>query len=165
MLKLGQIPSLQNLNQNWLGCIFVQHIGWNPICRVLKESVRIFVSVPPRIVDSLSSSDMVQTEGSNVTLECVASGSPQPAVVWRREDSREIEINKNTTGGWWWWWWWSDSHCHSIRWIYPTLRQCLVCSLAATQKIKINIAKSVTSCDPVKPERERRCWGKFCVMK
>ena len=49
---------------------------------------------------------MVQTEGSNVTLECVASGSPQPAVVWRREDGREIEINKNTTGerGWWWWW-------------------------------------------------------------
>ena len=45
---------------------------------------------------------MVQTEGSNVTLECVASGSPQPAVVWRREDGREIEINKNTTGGWWW---------------------------------------------------------------
>ena len=62
------------------------------------ESVRIFVSVPPRIVDSLSSSDMVQTEGSNVTLECVASGSPQPAVVWKREDGREIEINKNTTG-------------------------------------------------------------------
>ena len=49
---------------------------------------------------------MVQTEGSNVTLECLASGSPQPAVVWRREDGREIEINKNTTGGWWWWWWW-----------------------------------------------------------
>ena len=44
---------------------------------------------------------MVQTEGSNVTLECLASGSPQPAVVWRREDGREIEINKNTTGGWW----------------------------------------------------------------
>ena len=48
---------------------------------------------------------MVQTEGSNVTLECVASGSPQPAVVWKREDGREIEINKNTTGGWWWRWW------------------------------------------------------------
>ena len=59
---------------------------------------------------------MVQTEGSNLTLECVASGSPQPAVVWRREDGREIEINKNTTGrmlvgvvgvvG--------VSHCHSV---------------------------------------------------
>ena len=41
---------------------------------------------------------MVQTEGSNVTLECVASGSPEPDVVWRREDSREITIDKNTTG-------------------------------------------------------------------
>ena len=57
-----------------------------------------FVSVPPRIVDSLSSSDMVQTEGSNVSLECLASGSPQPHMVWRREDAREITIDKNTTG-------------------------------------------------------------------
>ena len=56
------------------------------------------ISVPPRIVDSLSSSDMVQTEGSNVTLECVASGSPEPEVVWRREDAREITIDENTTG-------------------------------------------------------------------
>ena len=54
--------------------------------------------MPPRIVDSLSSSDMVQTEGSNVTLECVASGSPEPEVVWRREDARQITIDKNTTG-------------------------------------------------------------------
>jgi len=57
----------------------------------------LHVVVPPRIVDSLSSSDMVQTEGSNVTLECVASGSPEPDVIWRREDSREISIDKNTT--------------------------------------------------------------------
>ena len=54
--------------------------------------------MPPRIVDSLSSSDMVQTEGSNVTLECVASGSPQPEVVWRREDSRPLTIDRNNTG-------------------------------------------------------------------
>ena len=86
-----------------------QHKDLRCLVKSAKEesvSERIFVSVPPRIVDSLSSSDMVQTEGSNVTLECVASGSPQPAVVWRREDGREIEINKNTTGemGWWWWW-------------------------------------------------------------
>jgi len=57
----------------------------------------LHVVVPPRIVDSLSSSDMVQTEGSNVTLECVASGSPEPEVVWRREDARQIRIAKNTT--------------------------------------------------------------------
>ena len=58
----------------------------------------LVISVPPKIVDSLSSSDMVQTEGSNVTLECVASGSPEPEVVWRREDAREITIDKNNTG-------------------------------------------------------------------
>lgn len=49
-------------------------------------------------MDSLSSSDMVQTEGSNVTLECLASGSPEPEVVWRREDAREITVDKNNTG-------------------------------------------------------------------
>ena len=54
--------------------------------------------MPPKIVDSLSSSDMVQTEGSNVTLECATQGSPEPEVVWRREDAREITIDKNTTG-------------------------------------------------------------------
>ena len=43
---------------------------------------------------------MVQTEGSNVTLECVASGSPEPEVVWRREDAREITVDKNNTGEW-----------------------------------------------------------------
>ena len=54
--------------------------------------------MPPKIVDGLSSSDMVQTEGSNVTLECATQGSPEPEVVWRREDAREITIDKNTTG-------------------------------------------------------------------
>ena len=58
------------------------------------------IPVPPKIVDSLSSSDMVQTEGSNVTLECLASGSPEPEVVWRREDAREITVDKNNTGEW-----------------------------------------------------------------
>jgi len=57
----------------------------------------LHVVVPPKIVDSLSSSDMVQTEGSNVTLECATQGSPEPEVVWRREDAREITIDKNTT--------------------------------------------------------------------
>lgn len=65
--------------------------------RAMTRLGNLHVVVPPRIVDSLSSSDMVQTEGSNVTLECVASGSPEPEVVWRREDAREITIDKNTT--------------------------------------------------------------------
>ena len=74
---------------------------WTILTEILfaeHESCHWIYSVPPRIVDSLSSSDMVQTEGSNVSLECLASGSPQPHMVWRREDAREITIDKNTTG-------------------------------------------------------------------
>ena len=53
-----------------------------------------FVSVPPRIEDSLTSSDKVKTEGSNVTLECSAHGSPKPTVTWKREDGMNISIDK-----------------------------------------------------------------------
>ena len=35
-----------------------------------------------------------------MTLECLASGSPEPEVVWRREDAREITVDKNNTGEW-----------------------------------------------------------------
>jgi hypothetical protein len=42
----------------------------------------------------------VRTEGSNVTLECTARGSPNPTVIWKREDGLNINIDKarNMTG-------------------------------------------------------------------
>ena len=48
----------------------------------------------------MSSGDKVRTEGSNVTLECAAHGSPKPTVTWKREDRQDITIdrNKNITG-------------------------------------------------------------------
>ena len=48
----------------------------------------------------MSSGDKVRTEGSNVTLECAAHGSPKPTVTWKREDRLDITIdrNKNITG-------------------------------------------------------------------
>ena len=59
-----------------------------------------FILVPPRIEDSMSSGDKVRTEGSNVTLECAAHGSPKPTVNWKREDRLDITIDrsKNITG-------------------------------------------------------------------
>ena len=52
------------------------------------------VAVPPRIEDSQSSSDKVRTEGSDVTLECHATGSPTPIVTWKRENGESINIDK-----------------------------------------------------------------------
>ncbi|CAB3373947.1 Hypothetical predicted protein [Cloeon dipterum] len=49
--------------------------------------------VPPDILDYPTSSDMVVREGSNVTLKCAASGSPQPIIQWRREDGGMIPVS------------------------------------------------------------------------
>ncbi|XP_026670304.1 lachesin-like isoform X2 [Ceratina calcarata] len=43
------------------------------------------VVVPPDILDDSTSTDMVVREGSNVTLRCAATGTPEPTVTWRRE--------------------------------------------------------------------------------
>lgn len=54
--------------------------------------------VPPNIEDALTSTDVVVREGSNVTLKCRASGSPEPSVKWKRDDNSKITIDRNTSG-------------------------------------------------------------------
>ena len=54
-----------------------------------------FFEVPPSIDDSLSSSDVIVREGSNVTLKCRAHGSPQPTIKWKRDDNTKINVNKS----------------------------------------------------------------------
>ncbi|VVC45395.1 Immunoglobulin subtype,Immunoglobulin-like domain,Immunoglobulin-like fold,Immunoglobulin subtype [Cinara cedri] len=51
------------------------------------------VVVPPDILDYPTSSDMVVHEGSNVTLQCAATGYPNPTITWRREDTKNIVIS------------------------------------------------------------------------
>lgn len=48
--------------------------------------------VPPAIIESSTSNDMVVREGTNVTLVCKAKGYPEPYVMWRREDGDEMSI-------------------------------------------------------------------------
>ncbi|XP_024085991.1 lachesin-like [Cimex lectularius] len=50
------------------------------------------VVVPPDILDSGTSTDMVVREGSNVSFRCAASGSPAPSIVWRREGGEPIPL-------------------------------------------------------------------------
>lgn len=49
-------------------------------------------AVPPAIVESVTSNDMVVREGQNVTLTCKATGYPEPYVMWRREDGQEMAV-------------------------------------------------------------------------
>ncbi|KAL9707704.1 hypothetical protein quinque_011222 [Culex quinquefasciatus] len=58
--------------------------------------------VPPAIVESMTSNDMVVREGTNVSLTCKAKGFPEPYVMWRREDGDEMAIggeNVNVVDG------------------------------------------------------------------
>lgn len=52
------------------------------------------VVVPPDIIVEESSSDVVVTEGSNVTLKCKAKGYPPPTIKWKREDRQNIPLHR-----------------------------------------------------------------------
>ncbi|CRK94267.1 CLUMA_CG007782, isoform A [Clunio marinus] len=71
--------------------------GWY-MCQVNTDPMRsrkgyLQVVVPPVIVESMTSNDMVVREGTNVTLTCKAKGFPEPYVMWRREDGDEMSIS------------------------------------------------------------------------
>jgi hypothetical protein len=55
-------------------------------------------AVPPDILDYPTSTDMVVREGTNVTLRCAATGSPQPTVTWRREGGEGIPLGSGQEG-------------------------------------------------------------------
>ncbi|XP_029728478.1 lachesin isoform X2 [Aedes albopictus] len=74
--------------------------GWY-MCQVNTDPMRnqigfLNVVVPPNILDYPTSTDMVVREGSNVTLKCAASGSPQPIIIWRREGNEPISSDASS---------------------------------------------------------------------
>ncbi|XP_035220289.1 lachesin-like [Stegodyphus dumicola] len=48
------------------------------------------VVVPPDIIDTESSSDVLSREGADVTMVCRAKGYPAPTLTWRREDHQPV---------------------------------------------------------------------------
>ncbi|KOC63980.1 Lachesin [Habropoda laboriosa] len=71
--------------------------GWY-MCQVntdpmISQQGYLQVVVPPSILTKETSTDMVVREGSNVTLTCKASGYPEPYIMWRREDGKNINYN------------------------------------------------------------------------
>lgn len=53
------------------------------------------VVIPPDIMDDESADGMVTHEGGNIRLRCVATGSPKPTVIWKREDGRNIILRED----------------------------------------------------------------------
>ncbi|KAG6444206.1 hypothetical protein O3G_MSEX003240 [Manduca sexta] len=67
---------------------------------MITQTHHLHVSVPPDIVNSSSSGEVIIREGENVSLHCSASGTPPPTITWRREDSALMKIGKQTVGKW-----------------------------------------------------------------
>ncbi|XP_055890403.1 opioid-binding protein/cell adhesion molecule homolog isoform X3 [Biomphalaria glabrata] len=51
------------------------------------KTINLIVQVPSKILDHLSSTDVVVREGETVTLVCNVTGTPQPTVTWYRLSS------------------------------------------------------------------------------
>ncbi|XP_066259231.1 neurotrimin-like [Euwallacea similis] len=73
--------------------------GWY-MCQINTDPMKsqvgyLNVVVPPDILDYPTSTDMVVSEGSNVSLQCAATGSPQPLITWRREGGELLSTGQD----------------------------------------------------------------------
>lgn len=73
--------------QNFFNILLIQN--------VIKS---FFFVVPPNIDDNETSSDLTVEEGANVTLNCKATGSPEPSIKWKRDDNTKIKLKNGTYG-------------------------------------------------------------------
>ncbi|XP_044258591.1 lachesin-like [Tribolium madens] len=68
--------------------------GWY-MCQINTDPMKsqicyLDVVVSPDILDLPTSADIVVDEGADVSLRCVAKGSPEPSILWKREDGQLI---------------------------------------------------------------------------
>jgi len=83
------ITNVQEVDRGWYMC----QLNTDPM---RSQKGYIEVQVPPSIVDTRSSTDLVVREKEKVNLTCEARGYPQPQIMWRREDGRSITANGHT---------------------------------------------------------------------
>ncbi|CAG9133131.1 unnamed protein product [Plutella xylostella] len=80
------IRELRETDRGWYMC----QINTDPMKSQLGY---LDVVVPPDILDRGTSADQTAREGDPVSLTCAATGSPRPAITWRREHAKPITIN------------------------------------------------------------------------
>ncbi|CAH2071449.1 unnamed protein product, partial [Iphiclides podalirius] len=64
------------------------------------QSFQLHVYVPPDIVDSDSSGEVIVHEGDSIALHCAASGIPKPTITWRREDLKLLTVGGEKVAKW-----------------------------------------------------------------
>lgn len=100
--------SLQKTNHGEWNLI-IKHVRFNDsgeyMCQINTNPVKIkrvklFVQVPPHILNEDSSRDMDVEEGDDVTLTCKATGVPVPNITWYRRSLLETDSKEylNTMG-------------------------------------------------------------------
>ena len=77
--------------------------GWY-MCQVNTDPMRsrrgyLEVHVPPSIIDSKTTNDLIVREKERVNLTCEARGFPQPQILWRREDGADILSGVSSVSG------------------------------------------------------------------
>ena len=77
--------------------------GWY-MCQVNTDPMRsrrgyLEVHVPPSIIDSKTTNDLIVREKERVNLTCEARGFPQPQILWRREDGADILPGVSSVSG------------------------------------------------------------------
>ncbi|XP_065090822.1 protein amalgam-like [Ochlerotatus camptorhynchus] len=72
-----RIKDIKESDKGWYMC----QINTDPM---KSQTGYLNVVVPPDIIDDQTSQDMTVTERSNITLTCVATGVPDPSIVWKR---------------------------------------------------------------------------------
>ncbi|XP_050296725.1 lachesin-like isoform X2 [Anthonomus grandis grandis] len=100
--KNHRIAVTQTEHRNWylhIRDVRESDMGWY-MCQINTDPMKsqmgyLNVVVPPDILDFPTSSDMVVREGSNVSLQCAAVGSPEPSITWRRENGEMIVTDKD----------------------------------------------------------------------
>ncbi|XP_025834919.1 lachesin-like isoform X2 [Agrilus planipennis] len=81
---------ISNVQKNDSGTYMCQ-INTNPM---RSQMGHLEVVIPPDIINDADSSesDSVAMEGGTVRLKCKATGVPEPSLIWRREDNRNITL-------------------------------------------------------------------------
>uniref|UniRef100_A0AAQ5YWH8 Ig-like domain-containing protein n=1 Tax=Amphiprion ocellaris TaxID=80972 RepID=A0AAQ5YWH8_AMPOC len=90
-LEVGSAPFVeQDVHRGTLHIRGVQEIDAGQYSCVASSSAGTSAGTVTGPLFSEAPADVTSNVGENITLPCVARGSPQPAVSWRRQDGRQI---------------------------------------------------------------------------